>query len=114
MDGLLKKSSNIKSINNIIYKNSNDNNLVLLTLEKTNWTPETIVPINMLGGPIKILFNFVNNEEDKRNVFKLFLDNEYLKKNNINDDDLFKVAQLAIHDKLEKRLLAPKLISDLF
>jgi hypothetical protein len=91
-----------------------DNNLVLLTLEKTNWTPETIVPINMLGGPIKILFNFVNNEEDKRNVFKLFLDNEYLKKNNINDDDLFKVAQLAINDKLEKRLLAPKLISHLF
>ena len=86
----------------------------MLTLEKTNWTPETIIPINMLGGPVKILFNFVNNEEDKRNVFFLFIDNKYLKKNNINDDDLFKVAQLAINDKLEKRLLAPKLISDLF
>ena len=114
MDGLLIKSNNIKSINNIIYKNSNDNNLVLMELTKTSWTPESIVPINMIGGPIKITFNFVNNEEDKRNVFKLFLDNKYLIKNNINDDDLFKVARLAINDKLEKRLLAPKLISDLF
>jgi len=85
-----------------------------LTLEKTSWTPETIIPINMLGGPVKILFNFVNNKEDKRNVFMLFLDNEYLKKNNINDGDLFKVAQLAINDKLEKRFLAQKIISDLF
>jgi len=91
-----------------------NHNLVLLTLEKTSWTPETIIPINMLGGPVKILFNFVNNKEDKRNVFMLFLDNEYLKKNNINDGDLFKVAQLAINDKLEKRFLARKIISDLF
>lgn len=85
-----------------------------MELSKTRWTPNTIIPINMIGGPIRITFKFVNNEEDKRNVFKLFLDNKYLTKNNINDVDLFKVATLAINDKLEKRLLAPKLISDLF
>lgn len=84
-----------------------------MELTKTSWTPESTVPINMLGGPIKVTFKFVNNEEDKRNIF-LFLDNKYITNNDINDDDLFKVARLAINDKLEKRLLAPKLISDLF
>jgi hypothetical protein len=39
---------------------------------------------------------------------------EYYEKNNIKLKDLKKIAELAFLNKLEKRLLAPKLITQIF
>lgn len=103
-------------------KLSLDNDIILLTLEKTKWTPTTKIPVNMLGGPIKVYLSFytiskkgkvIKNKEDPRAVQFLFYTYDYYLKNKIKMDDLKKISKLAFANKLEKRLLAPKLITQI-
>ena len=96
------------------------NVFVMIRLEETKWTPTTKIPINMLGGPIKILFSFYHvtpkfnikkNKDDPRAIQYLYYTYDYYVKNKIKMDDLNKIAHLAILNKLEKRPLAQKLIT---
>ena len=97
-----------------------DSDVILITLEKTNWIPDTKISINMLGGPIKILFTFYTvkksikkNKDDPRAVQFLFYTYDYYLKNKIKINDLKKIANLAFQNKLEKRPLAKKLITQI-
>lgn len=71
---------------------------------------------------IKISFSFfditkklkIKKKEDKRAIQVIYYTLEYYEKNNIKLKDLKKVAELAFLNKLEKRLLAPKLINQIF
>jgi hypothetical protein len=108
---------------NIKGKKINDeSDIILITFEKTDWTQKTKIPINMLGGPIKVLFSFYTiskkgvlkkNKEDPRAIQFLFYTYEYYLKHKINSKDLKKLALFAQANKLEKRPLAPKLITQL-
>jgi len=97
-----------------------DSDIILITLEKTNWVPDTKIPINMLGGPIKVLFTFYTfkksikkNKDDPRAVQFLFYTYDFYLKNKIKINDLRKIANLAFQNKLEKRPLAKKLITQI-
>lgn len=97
-----------------------DTDIILITLEKTNWVPDTKISINMLGGPIKVLFTFYTfkksikkNKDDPRAVQFLFYTYDYYLKNKIKINDLKKIANLAFQNKLEKRPLAKKLITQI-
>lgn len=99
-----------------------ETDIVLLTFEKTKWTPESKIPINMLGGPIKVLCSFYKvtkkgvirkNKEDPRAIQFLFYTYDYYLKHKINSSDLKKLVKMAFANKLEKRALAPKLITQL-
>lgn len=99
-----------------------ESDIILITFEKTNWTQKTKIPINMLGGPIKVLFSFYKiskkgvlkkNKEDSRAIQFLFYTYDYYLKHKINSKDLKKLALYAQANKLEKRALAPKLITQL-
>jgi hypothetical protein len=103
-------------------KVSLENDIILITLEKTKWTPTTKIPVNMLGGPIKVYLSFYivskngkirKNKEDPRAVQFLFYTYDYYLKHKIKMDDLKKLSKLAFANKLEKRLLAPKLITQI-
>ena len=104
-------------------KNTLENDIILITLEKTKWTPTTKIPVNMLSGPIKVYFSFyifdilkkkiLKNKEDPRSVQFLFYTYDYYLKNKIKIDDLKKLSKLAFSNKLEKRLLALKLITQI-
>ena len=103
-----------------IVKNTNE--FVLLTLEKTKWNPNTKIPVNMLGGPIKVLFSFYSvskkstikkNKNDPRAIQFLFYTYDYYLKKKIKIDDLKNITLLAYQNKLEKRALAPKLITQI-
>ena len=52
-------------------------------------------------------------KSEKRNNH-LFYTNSFLEKNKISKKDLLKIVQLASENKLEKRLLAPKIIEQIF
>lgn len=114
------KSELIKSINK---KNINkEYDILLMKLEKKKeWSPNTKIPINMLGGPIKISFSFFNlsnknklkSKEDPRSIQIIYYTLEYYQKHNIKSKDLKEVAKLCFLNKLEKRLLAPKLIDQI-
>ena len=39
-------------------KINGESDIILITFEKTDWNSKTKIPINMLGGPIKVLFSF--------------------------------------------------------
>ena len=75
----------------------------------------------MIFGPIKVEINFfqiTNRGAIKTNKFEtrnnhLFYTIEHLEKNNIKLSDFKKIIKLAIDDKLEKRLLAPKTINQI-
>ena len=120
----LAKADNKNDLKEIIKgkKISIESDIILITLEKTKWTPETKIPINMLGGPIKVLFSFYKitkkgiikkNKNDSRSIQFLYYTYDYYLKNKINSTDLKKIAQLAFNNKLEKRALAPKLITQI-
>ena len=120
----LAKADNKNDIKEIIKgkKISIESDIILITLEKTTWTPETKIPINMLGGPVKVLFSFYKitkkgivkkNKNDSRSIQFLYYTYDYYLKNKINSTDLKKIAQLAFNNKLEKRALAPKLITQI-
>lgn len=88
----------------------------------------------LIGGPIKITFKMYsindNNilkplyekttnskgefDTDRRNSQYLYITKEYYDKNQINIDDLQKVALLAFKFKLERRPLAVKLIDQIY
>lgn len=98
-----------------------ENEILLVKLEKTEWKPDTKIPINMLGGPIKITFQFnkisnrgvIRKVDDSRDIRYLFYTYDYYLKHKIKTSDIKKVAFLCYQDKLEKRPLAPKLINQI-
>lgn len=87
----------------------------------------------LIGGPIKLTIKMYNVSDshilkpayeklpnkkgeldpDRRNSQFLYLTHEYLEENNIKITDLEKVALLACQNKLEKRPLAVKLITQI-
>ena len=105
----LKKNIKLKS----------DFEIILITIKKVKYNPKQ--PIKMIFGPIKVEINFfqiTSRGAIKTNKFEtrnnhLFYTNEYLEKNNIKLSDFKKIIKLAINDKLEKRLLAPKTINQI-
>ena len=115
-----KGTSKSDLIKNINKKNINKKYQILLMKieKKKEWSLTTKIPINMLGGPIKISFLFFNltdknklkSKDDERAIQIIYYTWEYYQQHNITIKDLKKVANLAFLNKLEKRLLAPKLI----
>jgi len=114
-----KKSDLSKEVNKTL-KDQDKYQIMLLKIEKVKkWNPK--IPPNILGGPIKISFIFfdltkklkIKKKEDKRAIQIIYYTLEYYEKNNIKLKDLKKVAELAFLNKLEKRLLAPKLITQI-
>jgi hypothetical protein len=114
------KSELIKNINKKTIKQKYE--MILMKLDKVKeWSLQSKIPINMVGGPIKISFLFfdLNNKhklkhkEDPRSIQIVYYTWEYFQKNNIKISDLKKVAKLSVSNKLEKRLLAPKLIEQI-
>ena len=114
------KSELIKNINKKTIKQKYE--IILMKLEKVKeWSLQSKIPINMIGGPIKISFLFfdltnknkVKHKEDSRSIQIVYYTWEYFQKNNIKLSDLKKVAKLSVSNKLEKRLLAPKLIEQI-
>jgi hypothetical protein len=88
--------------------------LLIMTFERKNdWTPDTKIPINMLGGPIKVTFSFLKNKDDARAIQLVYYTYDYYLKNKIKVADLLKLAKLAFENKLEKRLMAAKLITQI-
>lgn len=119
---LIIKANSKKEIMNTSKQIKIENDIILIKLEKTKWTPTTKIPANMLSGPIKVLFSFYTinikkkireNKEDPRTVQFLFYTYDYYLKHKIKTDDLKKLSKLAFGNKLEKRLLAPKLITQI-
>ena len=114
-----KKSDLFKEVNKTL-KDQDKYQIMLLKIEKVKkWNPK--IPANILGGPIKLSFTFfditkklkIKKKEDKRTIQIIYYTLEYYEKNNIKLKDLKKVAELAFLNKLEKRLLAPKLITQI-
>ena len=115
-----KKSDLFKEVNKTL-KDQDKYQIMLLKIEKVKkWNPK--IPANILGGPIKLSFTFfditkklkIKKKEDKRAIQIIYYTLEYYEKNNIKLKDLKKIAELAFLNKLEKRLLAPKLITQIF
>ena len=125
---LILKNSNKKEIfidfkkkylTKIKKENYNIVTLVLIKIKQVPYNPKQ--PIKMVFGPIKVEINFF--ELSKRGAVKsnklearnnhLFYTIKYLEKNNISTKDFKKIVQLAIDNKLEKRLLAPKTIEQI-
>ena len=136
-----KKTDLSKEVNKTL-KDQDKYQIMLLKIEKVKkWNPK--IPANILGGPdnfllkekniqlgenlfspgpIKLSFTFfditkklkIKKKEDKRAIQIIYYTLEYYEKNNIKLKDLKKVAELAFLNKLEKRLLAPKLITQIF
>lgn len=94
--------------------------LMKLNLVK-EWSPDTKIPVYMIGGPIKITFSFykvtekgkLKKSEDKRAIQFLYYTMEYYQQNKIKSNDLKKVALMAFKNSLEKRLMAKKLITQI-
>ena len=55
---LIIKANSKKEIMNTSKQIKIENDIILIKLEKTKWTPTTKIPANMLSGPIKVLFSF--------------------------------------------------------
>ena len=121
---LIEKGNSKSELFKIINKKNIDKKyeIILMKLEKKKeWTLTTKIPINMLGGPIKISFLFfdlsdknkLKSKDDPRSIQILYYTWEYYQKYNIKKKDLMKVVELASLNKLEKRLLAPKLIKQI-
>ena len=125
--------SNKKILQQLDLKDNKKYEYILLTLSKIkDYNKES----KFIGGPIKITFKILETKTnrkgnvilvpkyekqlnrkgekdyDKRNAQFLYLTTEYLKK--FNKKDIKLVAELAIQNKLEKRLLAPKLIDQIY
>ena len=115
-----KKTDLSKEVNKTL-KNQDKYQIILLKIEKVKkWNPK--IPANLFSpGPIKLSFTFfditkklkIKKKEDKRAIQIVYYTLEYYEKNNIKLKDLKKVAELAFLNKLEKRLLAPKLITQI-
>jgi len=100
-------------------ENYSDISIILLKIIKVNYNPNQ--PIKMVFGPVKVEIKFFELSERgsiKKNNFEkrnnhLFYTNEYLENNKIIRKDLKKIVNLAVNNKLEKRLLAPKTIDQI-
>ena len=101
---------------------STDSDILLMIIEKKDDFSLTSKNINSLGGPIKITFQFYElssrgnlkkKKEDPRAIQLVYYTYDYYIKNKIKSADLVKLATLAFQNKLEKRLLAPKLITQI-
>ena len=120
---IIKGNSKTKLIKEFNKKNINtDYEIMLIKLDiMKEWHPDKKIPVNMIGGPIKIKFEFFNitsknklkKKEDKRDIQIIYYTLDYYRKNNIKTKDLKKIGELAFSNKLEKRLLAPKLITQI-
>lgn len=107
-------------------KIDSDNEILLMKFEKKKEFSLTSKSTNSLGGPIKVTFSFyelspkgttssgsLKKKEDPRAIQLVYYTLDYYLKNKINSEDLLKLALLAFQNKLEKRLLAPKLITQI-
>lgn len=125
---LILKNSNKKEIffdfkekylAKIKKENYNIVTLILLKIKKVPYNPKQ--QIKMVFGPIKVEINFF--ELSKRGAIKtnkletrnnhLFYTIKYLEEKKVSTKDFKKIVQLAIDNKLEKRLLAPKTIEQI-
>ena len=123
---ILGKNNNLslilKEIKEKLKKNKKKNinkNLILLKLTKfKNKSKKSILKLKT--GPIRVdIINYYTNErctlkisENKTNNY-LYYTEKYLEKYKIRLDDLRKIAKASFKNKLEKRLLAPKLIDQI-
>tara|TARA_B100001093_G_C26625244_1_gene926460 strand:+ start:417 stop:866 length:450 start_codon:yes stop_codon:yes gene_type:complete len=109
--------------NKMKQKVSKDNfekyEIVLINIKKVAYNPNQ--PIKMVFGPVKLEIDFLEfsnrgaikaNKFEKRNNH-LFYTLEFLKNNKISKSQFKKVIELALENKLEKRLLAPKVIEQI-
>jgi len=100
---------------------SNDSHILLMKFEKKTDFSLTSKSSSSLGGPIKVTFSFyelsskgiLKKKEDPRAIQLVYYTLDYYLKNKIKSKDLLKLALLAFQNKLEKRLLAPKLITQI-
>jgi hypothetical protein len=109
--------------------------LVKLSKEKKFNPNEKKSGLNgMIGGPIKITFKIMEindnnimkpkyekiknskgkNDPDKRNAQFVYIPMDYYENKGINNADIEQLSHWALLNKLEKRLLAPKLITQIF
>ena len=111
----LKKNKNFKKL----HDNFDKVDIILLKISKIDFNPKQ--KIKMVFGPIKVDINFFilskrgaikTNQHETRNNH-LFYTIEYLEKHKISKEDFPKIINLAVNNKLEKRLLAPKLITQI-
>jgi hypothetical protein len=133
------KSNGIRELKEQIVgkkiKNFESYEFVLIKLAKEpKFNPEDKSALaKLIGGPIKLTIKMYGITEsgtlkpkyekvlnkkgeldpDKRNAQYLYYTPEYYEANNIKSDDLKKVALLACANKLEKRPLAVKLITQI-
>ena len=108
-----------KYLNRIKKDNYEQTTIILLKIKKVPYNPKQ--PIKMVFGPIKVEINFF--ELSKRGAIKinkfetrnnhLFYTIEHLEKNKISTKDFKKIVELAVNNKLERRLLAPKTINQI-
>ena len=126
---LIAKNNNKKEIfdilknklkNKINKENNSNYSVILLKLKNVKY--DINQPIKMIFGPIKVEINFFElspkgaiktNKYETRNNH-LFFTTKFLDNNKIKQTDLKKIVELAINNKLEKRLLAPKVIEQIF
>ena len=100
---------------------SNDEVVLLKFTLMKDWSPDTKISINMLGGPIKVTFSFyevtdkgkLKKKEDKRAIQFVYYTFDFYQKNKIKSKHLKKLVLMAFKNSLEKRLLAPKLITQI-
>ncbi len=133
------KSNGIRELKEQIIgkkiKNFESYEFVLIKLSKEpKFNPEDKSALaKLIGGPIKLTIKMYGITEsgtlkpkyekllnkkgeldsDKRNAQYLYYTKEYFEANNIKSDDLKQVALLACENKLEKRPLASKLITQI-
>jgi len=110
------KNKFTKKINKDKYQ---DYQIILLKIKLVPYNPKQ--PIKMVFGPIKVEINFFQistrgaiktNKYETRNNH-LFYTTNFLEKNKISKKDFKKIIHLAVNNKLEKRLLAPKTIDQI-
>ena len=111
------KSNYLKKIKKESY---NLYSLILIKIKKVNYNQNA--KIKLVTGPIKVdvsIFYISNrgaiksNPLEKRNNH-LFYTLKFLKKNKLSKKHFKLIADKAYQDKLEKRILAPKTIEQIF
>ena len=126
---LIDKNNNKKEIfsilKNKLKKKINKNNfsdytIILLKIKSVKYDENQ--PIKMIFGPVKVEINFFELSERgaiKTNKYEtrnnhLFYTTKFLEKNKIKQNEFKKIVEMAVKNKLEKRLLAPKVIEQVF
>ena len=111
------KKKYLEKINKKYYL---ETNLILLKLTKVEFDPNK--KIKLIAGPVKIDIVFFDlskrgavkeNPKEKRNNH-LFYTPKFLEKNKISKKHFKLIVEKAFNNKLEKKLLAPKTIEQIF